>query len=239
MAEIQKPQRVQFQISQFSKSALMFGATGMIGKELLKAIVTNQAYRSLTSFGRREIKATHPKLKHYVVDFNHLENYKHLLKGNDLYIALGTTMKSAGSKEAFRQVDFEFVFQIAKFASLNGVDQVIVISSVGADTDSPFFYTKVKGEMEQAVRKLPFWAVHIFRPSLLLGDRDEERILERLAVRLSRGAKYLAGRFLGKYQPVEPDVVAKAMVKAAQQTESGTFVYEGEQIEKLIIETEV
>jgi uncharacterized protein YbjT (DUF2867 family) len=233
MTEIEGVQKVEFQISQHSKSAVLFGATGMIGNELLRSILKHQAYQKLITFGRSEIKATHPKLQHYVINFEEIDTYKHLIKGNDLYISLGTTMKKAGSKEAFRKIDFDLIFKVAKLASLNEMSQLMLVSSVGADPDSLFFYSRVKGELEEAVRKLPFWAVHIFRPSLLLGDRTEKRFGEKIAVKVTKRIRGLAGPIMGKYNPIEAKVVSKAMVNVAQQMKSGTFIYESPELEKL------
>jgi uncharacterized protein YbjT (DUF2867 family) len=155
------------------------------------------------------------------------------MKGNDLYIALGTTMKKAGSKEAFRKIDFDLIFHVAKLASLNGVSQLMLVSSIGAHPDALFFYSRVKGELEEAVRKLPFWAVHIFRPSLLLGNRNEERFAEKLAVSVTNRIRGITGPLMGKYNPIESKTVAKAMVHVAQQMKSGTFIYESPKLESL------
>ncbi len=232
MAEIGKIRPESFRISRYSKTAILFGSSGLVGHALLKAIVTHQAYTKLITFGRSDIKATHPKLQHYKIDFENLDKYQHLFKGNDLYISIGTTMKKAGSKDAFRKVDFDLVFMIAKLASLNGMDQLMLVSSVGADPESLFFYSRVKGDLEEAVRKLPFWAVHIFRPSLLLGERDEKRFGEQLAVNVMGRLKGFKSLF-GKYQPIEPAILARAMVQAAQEMKRGTFIYESPELEML------
>ena len=232
MAEIGRNGPESFRISRYSKTAILFGSSGLVGHALMKAIVTHQAYTKLITFGRAETKASHPKLQHYVIDFNDLGKYQHLFKGNDLYMAIGTTRKKAGSKEAFRKVDFDLVFEIAKLSSLNGMDQLMLVSSVGADPDSLFFYTRVKGELEEAVRKLPFWAVHLFRPSLLMGDRAEHRIGEEVAINVMHRLKGVKS-LLGKYQPIDPATLARAMVQAAQEMKRGTFVYKSPELELL------
>lgn len=221
------------EIQRHTKGAVLFGATGLIGNCLLRRLLVHQAYDKVISIGRHPIKATHPKLIHYEVDMAHSDQYRHLMRGDDLFIALGTTMKKAGSKEAFRQVDHDLIFNIAKTGSLQNINQLIVVSSIGADSRSPVFYLKVKGELEDDVRRLPYWSVHIMRPSVLLGARDEKRVAEKIAGQLSKGLQYFSGSILGDLAPVEADDVAKAMVQAAQGLKPGTHVHHGSEIIQL------
>lgn len=226
----------EFHITHGGKTAVIFGSTGLIGNFCLRALLTHQSYEKVISIGRNPIKATHPKLKHHIIDFENLDAYKKLIAGNDLFICLGTTLKKAGSKEAFRKIDYELVFQIAKIASLNDMSQILLVSALGADQESMFFYNRVKGELEEAVRKLPFWAVHIFQPSLLLGDRQEERLMEQIAVKVSRVVDRFTGPLLGKYRPIQASTVAKAMANAAQQIKKGTFYYRSPDLEQIAAE---
>ena len=218
------------EIRRHTKSAVLFGATGLIGNCLLRRLLVHQAYDKVISIGRHPVKATHPKLIHYEVDMSQTDHYRHLMRGDDLYIALGTTMKKAGSKEAFRAIDHDLIFNIAKTGSLQNINQIILVSSVGADSRSPVFYLKVKGELEDDVRRLPYWSVHIMRPSVLLGAREERRVAEKLAGRLSKGLQYFSGSILGDIAPVEADDVAKAMVQAAQGLKQGTHIHHGSEI---------
>ncbi len=227
----QSTQRVEIQ--RHTKGAVLFGATGLIGNCLLRRLLVHQAYDKVISIGWHPIKATHPKLIHYEVDMAHSDHYRHLMRGDDLFIALGTTMKKAGSKEAFRQVDHDLIFNIAKTGSLQNINQLMVVSSIGADSRSPVFYLKVKGELEDDVRRLPYWSVHIMRPSVLLGAREEKRAAEKIAGQLSKGLQYFSGSILGDLAPVEADDVAKAMVQAAQGLKPGTHVHHGSEIIKL------
>jgi len=221
------------EIQRHTKEAVIFGASGLIGNCCLRRLLVHQAYEKVISIGRGPIKATHPKLIHYEVDMSQTENYRHLMRGDDLFICLGTTMKKAGSKEAFYEVDHNLIFNIAKTGSLQGMNQLVLVSSIGADSRSLVFYLKVKGELEDDVRRLPYWSIHIMRPSVLLGVREERRTAEKIAGQLSKGLQYFSGSIIGDLAPVEADDVAKAMVQAAQGLRSGTYVHHGSEIVKL------
>jgi len=220
-------------IQQHSKVAVLFGASGLIGNCCLRRLLVHQAYDKVISIGRGPIKASHPKLIHYEVDMSHADNYRHLMRGDDLFICLGTTMKKAGSKEAFYEFDHNLIFNIAKTGSLQNMNQLIFVSSIGADSRSLIYYLKVKGELEEDVRRLPYWGIHIMRPSVLLGQREEKRSAEKLAGQLSKGLQYFSGSILGDIAPVEADDVAKAMVQAAQSLEQGSHIHHGSEIVKL------
>jgi uncharacterized protein YbjT (DUF2867 family) len=225
--------RSALEIQQHSKVAVLFGASGLIGNCCLRRLLVHQAYEKVISIGRTTIKATHPKLIHYEVDMSNPENYRHLLQGDDLFICLGTTMKKAGSKEVFYEIDHDLIFTIAKTGSLQNVNQLIFVSALGADSKSFIYYLKVKGQLEDDVRRLPFWGIHIMRPSILLGNRDESRPLEKVTGRLSKGLQYFSGSILGDIAPVDADDVAKAMVQAAQSLKQGTHIHHGSEIVKL------
>jgi uncharacterized protein YbjT (DUF2867 family) len=168
-----------------------------------------------------------------VVEFDNLEKYKALLRGHDLFCCLGTTIKVAGSEEAFRIVDFTYVFQAASLASMNGVEQLLLISSIGADKNSRAFYLRVKGEVEDAVSKLSFKSVQIFRPSLISGDRKGARPNEAIAVALMKLVSFaLVGR-LRRYRPIEAKTIAEAMLSVAKQQNVGVTVHESERIQIL------
>ncbi len=221
------------EIRQHAKVAVIFGATGLIGNCCLRRLLVHQAYEKVISIGRAPVKASHPKLIHYEVDMSSPENYRHLMRGDDLFICMGTTMKKAGSKEVFYEVDHDLIFNIAKTGSLQGINQLIIVSALGADSKSIVFYLKVKGELEDDVRRLPYWGIHILRPSILLGKRDESRPAEKIAGQLSRGLQFFSGSILGDIAPIQADDVAKAMVMSAQSLKQGTQILHGSEIVKL------
>lgn len=219
------------------KTALLFGATGLVGGHCLELLLHHSAYHRVIVFTRRKLKMEHDKLVQHVIDFDDLPEYRSLIKGDDLFLCLGTTMAKAGSRKAFFRVDYTYAYQAARMAADNGVNQVLLVSSVGADPDALFFYSKVKGLLEQAVKKMPFWSVHIFRPSVLLGERNENRWGEKIAGELGKGIDYLTGGMLTKYKPIEAEVVAQAMINAAQQLKEGVFTYPSHYLQQLAEET--
>jgi uncharacterized protein YbjT (DUF2867 family) len=224
---------MEVQLVKDDKTALLFGATGLIGGYCLNFLLASPAYNKVKVFTRKELDFDNEKLEQHKIDFDKLENYKDLIKGDDVFCCLGTTMRKAGNKEAFRKVDYDYGFQIAKIAEKQGVNQFLLVSSVGADADSVFFYNQVKGELEDAVKKMDFWSTHIFQPSVLLGKRNENRWGEQLAGRLAKGFDFLTGGLLTKYSPVEAEVVAKAMVVAAQGLDSGLQIYPSHILQKI------
>ncbi|MBK8564351.1 MAG: NAD(P)H-binding protein [Saprospiraceae bacterium] len=169
------------EIAKDNKTALVFGATGLIGSHVVNFLLLHPAYTKVVVFVRRPMEVEHEKLVQHVVNFDKPETFHQLVKGDDLFCCLGTTMAKAGSKEAFYKVDFTYAFEAAQLAKRNGVGQYLLVSSVGADPNSRFFYSKVKGELEVMVKTLGFWGLHIFQPSVLLGERNENRFGEQLA----------------------------------------------------------
>ena len=221
------------EITKGKKTALLFGATGLVGGYCLDYLLAHSNYRKVVVFTRRKIKRQDPKLIQHVIDFDDLPGYRSLLKGQDLFLCLGTTMRKAGNRKAFFKVDYTYPYQAARMAADNGVNQVLLVSSVGANKDAVFFYSKVKGLLENALKDMPFWAVHIFRPSVLLGTRNENRWGEKIAGEIGRRIDALTGGLLTKYRPIEAEIVAKAMVNAAQGLESGIFTYPSDYLQHL------
>jgi len=224
------------EITKNSKIAILFGASGLIGRFCLDFLLASSTYNKVLIFVRKPLGIVDDRLEEHVIDFEKLSTYQHLIKGDDLFCCLGTTMKKAGSEEAFRRVDYTYTYQLAELAAKNKVNQLLLVSALGADKDSLFFYNRVKGELEAEVKLMPFWAVHIFQPSLLLGERNENRWGEALAQRLGRGIDRLMGGMLTKYRPVEADVVAKAMIIAAQKLEKGVHIYSSSLLQELAMQ---
>lgn len=207
------------------KTALLAGATGLIGSQLLLLLLASERYAKVIVVGRKAVPTIHPKLVQVVTELDQLDEMRLKLIADDVYCCLGTTMKQAGSKEAFFKVDFLYVVQLAALTASNFAAQFMVVSSMGADADSAIYYNRVKGEMEAAVRQTPFRAIHIFRPSLLLGERAQPRLGERLgAVALQLASPLLRGPLL-KYRPVAGATVAAAMLHAAEDDGRGVRVH--------------
>ena len=213
-----------------NRKAVIVGATGLIGKELLHLLLSAPAYTAITLLVRRPTGLTHPKLQEKVIDFDLLEQSDINLTGADVFCTLGTTIKKAGTREDFRRVDYAYPLTLGQKAKVQGAKQLLIVTSMGANPSSPIFYNSVKGEIEKALRDLDLPTLQVFRPSLLLGNRDEFRISEKIASVIMR---ILAPLFLGplrKYSAIEARSVANAMILAAQRTLPGIHVYETDQI---------
>ena len=219
-------------VTKNNKTALVFGGTGLVGEHLVRELAMHDNYETVKTFGRREVGLKYPKVEEIIVDFDRLEEYDGEIKGEDLFICLGTTIKKAGSQEAFRRVDFEYIYRAAQIAAENKVNQILLISSAGADVNSSNFYSRTKGQTEEAVKKLDFWATRIFQPSLLLGDRDENRTAESFAQSVGKFFNKFTTDLFDLYQPVEAENVARAMVLAAQGTVGGLHIYQSHEIRK-------
>jgi uncharacterized protein YbjT (DUF2867 family) len=214
------------------KVALIAGASGLVGGECLHLLLNSPRYNRVISIGRSTLPIRHPKLQQLVVDFNNLEKNRHSLMADDVYCCLGTTIKKAGSKDKFYQVDYTYVVKLAKLTASHFASQFLVVSSLGADAHSRIFYNRVKGEMEEAVKALPFTSVHIFQPSLLLGERQEFRLGEKFATSLMKGVGFIFNGPLRKYKGIPAKAVAKAMLEAAKQDGGGVLVHSSEQMQE-------
>jgi uncharacterized protein YbjT (DUF2867 family) len=218
--------------SSTGRSAVLLGATGLVGGQLLDLLLASPLYSRVRVLGRGRPPRRDPKLVFEEVDFDHLERHAELLRVDDVFCCLGTTMDKAGSQDAFRAVDFGYVVEAARLAADAGAEQFLVVSSVGADPDSRVFYNRVKGEMEAAVKRFPFRAVWIVRPSLLLGDRAEFRLGERFAQMVSRPLAWLLVGSLRRYRPVRARDVAGALLALAEEQGTGGLV-ESERIPEI------
>ncbi|MGI4871618.1 MAG: NAD-dependent epimerase/dehydratase family protein [Janthinobacterium lividum] len=212
------------------KTALLAGATGLVGSALLPLLLASDRYTKVIVVGRRSVALEHPKLTQVITELSQLEAVRLRLIADDVYCCLGTTQAQAGSKAAFYEVDFLYVVQLAALTAANFAAQFLVVSSLGAATDSRFYYSRVKGEVEAAVRQIPFRAIHIFRPSLLLGERVRPRLGERLGAALLRVVGPLLRGSWYKYRGVPATTVAQAMLRAAAEDSSGSQVHSSEEL---------
>ena len=207
------------------KTALIAGASGLVGSQLLPLLLASGRYSRVVALGRRPLPMVHPKLEQRLVDFDRLDEHRSQLMADDVFCCLGTTMRQAGSREAFYKVDFTYVVKLAQLTAANFAGQFLVVSAMGADASSGIYYNRVKGQMEDAVRATQLRAVHIFRPSLLLGPRPEKRLGEQIgAVLLQLATPLLAGP-LRRYRAIDAAAVARAMLRAAEDDGGGVRVH--------------
>lgn len=215
------------------KTALIIGSTGLIGSQLLNFLFDSNDYLKVITFVKRDTGIKHPKLTQHVIDFDKPETYKDLVVGDDFFCTIGTTIKKAGSKEAFRKVDFEYPRQFAAFALQNKVKQFLIISSLGADAKSGNFYLKTKGEIQDFLKNCNFESVSVLQPSLLLGNRTEFRLGEKVGAFFLKSLSLLFLGNLKKYKPIESKTVAKALLKIAQTNNKGFKIYESDTIQEI------
>ena len=206
-------------------SAVVIGATGLVGRECVKQLVARTEFERVTAVTRRALpdEVHSPKLQSVVIDFDRLGDRPEAFRASHAFCALGTTIKQAGSQERFRQVDFSYPLRMAELARAAGARHFLLVSSVGASPSSRAFYLRVKGELEQAISALGFASVTIVRPSLLLGDRKEFRLGEAIATRLGWALPR-------QYRPVHVRDVARALVEAAVENRPGVRVIENPEI---------
>ncbi len=216
-----------------ARTALLLGATGLVGGELLTLLLADADYRQVTVLVRRNLSQSHPKLVQRVVDFRDLAKAADAFKVDDVFCCLGTTIKKAGSQQAFREVDYTYPLESAKLAVQQGAGQYLLITALGANAKSSVFYSRVKGEVEEAIGKLPLKSLHIFRPSLLLGDRQESRTGEKIAVALMKPLGFLLAGPLKKYRGIEARTVAQAMLRTAKRNTTGHQAYDSDAIQEM------
>ncbi len=208
-----------------SRIAVVAGATGLVGRLLVRKLEQGGDYGEVRVLGRRAPTQAGAKVRFVATDFGDLSKHAAALAADDVFCCLGTTIRAAGSQPAFERVDYHMVVDLARAAHKAGAKRFFAVSAVGASERSPAFYSRVKGRMEAAVRQVPFEAVHIVRPSLLLGDRAERRPGEKLAQVVAP----LLGLFLlgplAKYRAVPAGDVADALVKLARSVTTGAQVH--------------
>ena len=203
------------------KTALVVGATGLVGGNLVNILLESPEYEKVIVWVRKPTGINNKKLEEKIINFELIDTYKLDDRLNHIFCCLGTTIKKAKSKNAFKKVDLEYIVSLARKAKENDVSQFLVISSMGANIKSSVFYNKVKGQLETILSDLGLKGLKIFRPSLLLGDRAEFRFGEKAAEVISKCIPFIFNGALKKYKPVYGKTVAKAMYKVAVEEKSG------------------
>jgi uncharacterized protein YbjT (DUF2867 family) len=209
-----------------NRNALIAGGTGLVGSSLLQQLLADHQYEKIVVITRKPIEMANPKLVQQQLDFDKIENLKLDFQVDDVFCALGTTIKTAGSQDAFYKVDYTYVVNLGKWCVNNGVKRFMIVSAMGANAKSGIFYNRVKGEMEVAVSKLQIPEVKVFRPSLLMGNRIEKRGGENIAQAVMGALGFLFAGSLLKYKGIHADVVASSMIKVAKQDLTGFKIYE-------------
>ncbi len=199
------------------KTSLLVGATGLVGNLCLEYLVACGLYENIIVITRKPL---FPKLLHVtniISDFSDLDELAPHLKAHHVYCALGTTIKKAGSQEAFRKVDFDYPLQVAQIAKANGAEKFMLVSAIGADANSNIFYSRVKGELEAELEKLNFDSLVIAQPSFLLGKRSELRVGELVGKSIASALSFLFISDLEKYKGIDAKIVAKSLLVFANK----------------------
>nr|WP_236588016.1 oxidoreductase [Tumebacillus amylolyticus] len=215
------------------KKALIAGATGLVGSQLLHELLQHPEYERVTVLVRRPLTLQHPKLHQITVNFDDLAtSAADIQEAHHIYCCLGTTIKQAGSQDAFRKVDYSYPLELAKLATQNEhAEKFLIITAMGSNPRSKVFYNRVKGEVERDLQALHLPSLHIFRPSLLLGDRPEFRLGERIGTVFAKALTFATPK---KYRAIQGRTVARAMLRIALEAPSqGTRVYESDQLQTL------
>ncbi|MEZ4943759.1 MAG: NAD-dependent epimerase/dehydratase family protein [Saprospiraceae bacterium] len=207
------------------KTALVLGATGLVGSQILQQLLADARYETVLALTRRPFDVEHPKLKQVIINFDNPDPVQ--IRGDELYCALGTTLRKAGSKEAQYRIDCTYPFEIGRIARENGVEKYLLVSSVGADAGSSNFYLRIKGELEEKLKTLEFPVFVAARPSLLLGKRPEFRMGEKIGIMLAQTFAFLIPK---KYRGIEARQVAGALIALANQDLEGVHIIESDQL---------
>ena len=215
------------------RNALIAGATGLVGNAILQQLMVDNQYEKIIITTRKLIDVKHPKLIQQQIDFDTIESLKLDSQVEDVFCALGTTIKTAGSQEAFYKVDYTYVVKLGKWCAANGVKRFMIVSAMGANAKSGIFYNRVKGDMETAVSQLNIPQIQVFRPSLLMGNRKEKRSGEKIAQVVMGTLGFLFMGPLLKYKGIHANVVAKAMIKSAKAEVKGFKVYESGEMQEM------
>ncbi len=215
------------------KTAIVIGASGLVGSFVILKLLDDSRYDKIKVFVRNSLDINHPKLEEHLISFDKIDVWKDYLTGDELYSVLGTTIKKAGSKQAQYKVDYTYQYEVAKAAAENGVKKYLLVSSAGANYKSGNFYLRTKGSLDEKVQQLSFEQICIFRPSILVGLRSEKRLGESLGIKIAGTITKIIPA-LKKYRPIEASGVAEAMIKSANQSISNkTKIYQPEEIFKI------
>lgn len=212
--------------------AVIVGASGLIGRNLVNTLLLTHDYSEVVSISRKKIPVHSGKLKQVIAEFDDVDVYEKYITGHALFCCLGSTKNKTPDKKEYYKIDHDHPVKLAEIAKNNGVEQYHLVSSIGADPSSSNFYLKMKGETEEDIKKVGLPALCIYRPSILVGERTESRQMERMAIKfMLLITPLLVGPFR-KYRAIHAKVVAKAMYKTSLKPREGVYIYSSEQIKR-------
>lgn len=216
-----------------SKVAIIAGSSGLVGTELLHQLCATKDYTAIKLLVRRPSGFIHAKVQEFIVDFDHVETFAELIQGDVFFSCLGSTRAKTPDKRRYYQIDHDFALHMAEAALANGVSQFHLISAVGANAASANFYLKMKGEAERDIAALPFRSTHFYRPSVLAGNREETRILEKIGLAAFKLINPLLSGGWKKFRSTQGKDVAKAMIRQSLKALSGPNYYASDEIQAI------
>ena len=218
------------------KKALVIGASGLIGRNLVFELLKSNLYEKVIVIARKDLIIKHAKLELHLTEFDKLEDFKQFMAADDVFCCLGSTKAKTPDLNSYRKVDYEYPLHIAKLALEKGAKQFLLVTAMGADIKSALFYNKTKGEVEAAISAINYLSLQIFRPALLLGSRNEYRPIERVTQAIFRVLNPLLFGPFRSLKAIDGTVVAKAMLKAANQENKGIRIWLNPEIMDLVKE---
>lgn len=217
-----------------AKKVLIAGATGLVGNELLHILLEAKEYETVTAIVRRPLSIKHPKLNEVIIDFDHLEEYSEQMVVDDVFCCLGTTIKKAKTKELMKKIDADYPLALARLTQKLGAKHFLLISSMNANPHSKIWYSQMKGKLEEELSTVPFQTISILRPSLLLGNRQEFRLGEKMATTIFKTVSFLFVGPLLKVKAIEGRQVAQSMYSIAQTNRQGVNIYPSDMLQRKI-----
>ena len=214
------------------KSAIILGATGLTGGIVLEKLLKDARYEKVKLFSRHSVGFEHPKIEEYLMDLFKLKDHQDIFTADEVYCCIGSTKKKTPDEEVYHKVDYGIPVAAAKLCRVNNIKTFAVISALGANAESRLFYNRTKGEMERDVLKQQIPQTYIFQPSLISGDRQEERTLENIAEQVMKAANYLLRGPLKKYRSIKAEAIAKAMIYVANNPYSAVRI-ESDEIQEI------
>lgn len=212
---------------------IVIGSSGLVGQTLLLQLCQNQEFKEIVVLVRKSLDFNHPKIKQVIVDFERLDDFKDYLKGDVVFSCLGTTRAKSRTSSEYYKIDYEYPLKLAWMAADNNTDQFHIVSAIGAKEKSSNSYLRIKGETELNISVIKFKSTHFYRPSILDGKRQENRIGEKIALFVMKLMNPLLLGSLKKYRSIKASDVAKAMITQATKNMDGTFYYESDQIQEI------
>ncbi len=216
-----------------ANKAVIAGASGLIGSELLQLLLQSQQYDEVLALVRHELPVNHKKLVQLVVNFDQLEQHQAAINGHAVFCCLGSTRSKTPDLSVYQKIDHDYPVELAQIARQNKIPHYHLVSAIGADSKSGNFYTKLKGQTEDDIQQVGIPSLHIYQPSLLTGNRKEFRLGEKIATVVMKMIDPLLFGSLRKYKSIPAATVAQAMYRQSLNTEEGVFVHPSNHIKQL------